>query len=390
MQKFHIPKYKRPLGLYIHIPFCAAKCAYCDFYSLPGAEKRIDRYLAALEKQMQSYRGAALTYLVDTVYIGGGTPSLLSPAQWKRLFQMIRSCFTLAPDAEITAEINPASGSRRRLKAMKKCGVNRLSIGLQSIHEKELAALGRLHRYPAFEETLAAARDLGFVNIGADLMYGIPEQTPESFRESLRVVSTLPLTHISVYGLTIEEGTPFAARRGALSLPDEDTERAMYFDAVRLLEAAGFRQDEISNFSRPGFASRHNLKYWNCDEYLGLGPAAASYFEGLRFTCVRDLAAYIAVMEGKSDANLFPEREEAPQSESIGDYVMLRLRLTDGIDLAAFERRFRRSFEEMFGAKLKKYEGTPYLRRTERGYALTPEGFYVSNTILADLLDIEA
>lgn len=387
MQTIRLPKKKSSLGLYIHLPFCQKKCDYCDFYSLENQEKQMKRYLNALAAQMKLYTGAASGYIVDTIYFGGGTPSLLPPALWKKLFKWIHEYFIVSDTAEITVEVNPKTGGKALWKTLKKLKVNRISIGLQSTHDNELSALGRIHTYADFLTCLEEIRAVGFENIGADLMYGIPLQTPESFKESLAAVCSLPLTHLSVYGLTIEEHTPFGKRHD-LPLPDEETERNMYFTAIENLEEHGFKQDEISNFSRPGFHSRHNLKYWNCDEYLGLGVSASSYFASYRFTCVRDLESFMSVMEGKSEKNLFPDRMEIPFRENVGEYVMLRLRLTDGIRFADFQRRFGKDFEQIFGENLRKYRDTPYLVCDARGVHLTPEGFYVSNAILADLLNV--
>ncbi|MBC8536293.1 radical SAM family heme chaperone HemW [Feifania hominis] len=380
------PRADRPLGLYVHIPFCERKCSYCDFYSKEAPKSKIDEYLNALYLQMEAYSLQTSACVVGTLYVGGGTPSLLTPKQIGELFARVKKNFRLARDCEITVEVNPASAMKKTLRALRRAGVNRLSIGLQSTHDEELAALGRLHTWEQFLETYTLARKLRFQNVSVDLMYGIPQQTPESFAETLRRVIELGPEHVSAYGLQIEEGTPFFERRASLALPDEESEVAMYELAVRLLGEAGYRHYEISNYAREGFESRHNLRYWNCDDYLGLGTAAASYFCGKRFRFAADMERYIAASKNNFEG-IVEDYFEIPLRENIGEYVMLRLRLADGVDKAAFFRLFRRQFDELFGQKLQ-----PYLARSlavDDGACvrLTDEGMYVSNHILSDLID---
>ena len=386
--KFGAGREKKKLGLYLHIPFCLKKCGYCDFYSVGYEKKRCREYLAAMERQMAYYRDAASTYLVDTVYLGGGTPSLLPERELAELFGAVRKNFCLAPDAEITMEVNPATGGKNYFKKAAKLGVNRFSVGLQSAVPEELAAIGRVHSVTDFERTMAYIARSGVEEVGVDLIYGLPGQTLESFERSLAYVTALPVTHISVYGLTLEEGTPLWERRESLELPDEECEREMYLRAVERLRGAGFLQDEISNFSKEGHGSRHNLKYWNCDEYLGVGAAAASFFGGRRFTFARNIARYIEAMNGGEVRGLLSENILCPRAECMGDYVMLRLRLRAGVPLAEFQRRYRQDFLELFGEKAKKYVGHGLAVLDGAHFALTPEGMYLSNYIIADLLTL--
>ena len=386
--KFGGGKKKETLGLYLHIPFCIKKCGYCDFYSVGYEKKLCAEYLAAMERQMEYYRAAASTYEVDTVYLGGGTPSLLPARELASLLRAVRKNFRVRKDAEITMEVNPATGGKGYFKKAARCGVNRFSVGLQSALSEELAALGRVHSLSDFERTMEHIARSGVENVGVDLIYGLPGQTLERFERSLDYVTALPVTHLSVYGLTLEEGTPLWERRESLELPDEECERAMYLRAVERLSEAGFCQDEISNFSKEGYGSRHNLKYWNCDEYLGIGAAAASFFGGRRFTFARSIRRYIDGMTGGETRGLLAENIEQPREECMGDYVMLRLRLRAGVPFGEFRRRYRRDFLELFGEKAEKYAGLGLAQLDTAHFALSPEGMYLSNYIIADLLEL--
>lgn len=400
---------KKPLGLYIHIPFCHAKCAYCDFYSQSGAgDELMQRYVDSLLLQMEDYSAAAKGYTVDTVFIGGGTPTALPVKAMSDLLSGIARHFNIKKGAEFTMEANPATVSPAALSKYRRLGVNRLSIGLQSANADELSALSRIHTREDFEASYKAARRAGFDNISVDLMYGIPLQTADSFSRTLDYVTALEPEHISVYGLKIEDGTPFARIRDTLMLPDEDTEADMYLDCVRYLDAKGFRHYEISNFARPGYECRHNLKYWNCDEYLGLGCAAHSYFAGMRFSMKRDLMLFIDAMEADitsggmltGDGITLAEeqiRNAAPidelytiaPSERIGEYIMLRLRLTDGVSAAEFEARFGMNFDALYGRRLQIYIDNGFMTYNGDRYAFTPKGMYVSNYILSSILDFD-
>ncbi len=372
----------RPLGLYLHIPFCRSKCLYCDFYSIPHPQKEtVERYVAALCRDLEEKRALCREHTVDTVYLGGGTPTLLLPHQLERILETIARTYHLSPDAEVSAECNPATGGRETFARMRRAGFNRLSIGLQSAHRAELRALGRLHDFADFERTWEDARACGFANLGADVMSGIPHQSVESYCQTLERVLALSPEHVSAYGLIIEEGTPFSRMESRLSTPDEECARQMYFAGIRTLESHGLLQYEISNFARSGYESRHNLKYWSCDEYLGFGPAAYSDFGGERFGHIRDAAAYI---EGRS---LLCDRERPSPHERMQEYVMLRLRLREGICKDAFEERFGVSFKSVFGGATARYVTLSLAAEGEDFFRLTPEGFYVSNAILSELLD---
>lgn len=375
----------KKLGLYLHIPFCKSKCLYCDFCSFPRpSDELLMRYTDVLCRDIETWAERCRDRTVDTVYFGGGTPTLLPPRMLEKILTIITRHYRVDTSAEITAECNPATGGKEAFRQMRRAGFNRLSIGLQSVHANELKALGRLHNFLDVFRTWEDARAASFDNLSVDLMSGIPHQTLDSWLETLEKVCTLSPEHISSYGLIIEDGTPFANREATLPLPDEDATERMYFDAIRYLEERGWEQYEISNFARPGYESRHNLKYWNCDEYLGFGPAAYSDFNGTRFGNSRDLDAYI------SGKDITAEREAPSLDERANEYVMLRMRLCDGIRITDFESRFGTSFADSFGRALARYVDTGFVKRTSHGYAFTSRGMYVSNAILSDILDFSS
>lgn len=368
------------LGIYIHIPFCVQKCLYCDFCSFPRAEaSRVENYVDTLVAQMASWAGRCAEYEVDTVYFGGGTPTLLTLSQWERLFDALRRHFRILPDAEITAETNPATADLSYLRALRALGINRLSMGVQSADAAELKALGRVHDFAQAQQTFADARAAGFDNISIDLMLGIPHQTRDSLARTLDEFIALAPEHISAYLLKIEDGTPFGRMRDSLLLPDEDEQCDLYTDTVTTLATAGYTRYEISNFARPDRHSRHNLRYWQGRPYLGLGLAAHSDFGGSRFSAGRDFAAYLA-------GDWIEDSEEIGEEERHAEYIMLRLRLEEGIDLADYRARFGRDLLTESADTLAPYRRAGLLREENGRLALTTQGMLLSNTILADLL----
>lgn len=384
------------LGLYLHIPFCRSKCSYCDFYSMPCAERQEARklmqsYTDALLLHMEDYAGAASHHAVDTVFIGGGTPTVLPVSMLRILLDQVDRCFNLTENAEITIEANPETVSRSSLRSLRRAGVNRLSMGLQSADDSELRLLGRIHDSNGFGAAFADARAAGIGNINIDLMYGIPGQTPESLRRTLEYAVALDPEHISLYGLKIEENTPFGRQREALEpyLPDEDTELEMYLDAIDFLASSGFIQYEISNFAREGYACRHNLKYWRCEEYLGLGPAAHSYLGGVRFAYTRNFSDYIkALEEPDKGVIILSERSRIDEDERAGEYIMLGLRLTEGVDMGSFAERFGFDFTaaDNVRRKLHMYVENGFMTADAGRLALTPKGMFVSNYIISSLI----
>lgn len=377
------------LGIYIHIPFCVSKCKYCDFYSLSGVDEQgKDRYVQALCCHMSEYKLQAKNYVVTSVYFGGGTPSLLTEKQLKTIMKSVKKNFRMSSRCEISMEANPGTVDQEKLKAIKKLGVNRLSIGAQSFNDVELITCGRIHTHGDIYDCVNAARNAKFDNISLDLIYGLPGQTKESLFDNLKNAFELKVDHISLYGLKIEDGTPFWYDRHNLSLPDEDTESEMYFECVEKLRHAGFRQYEISNFAKRHKACKHNLRYWNCDEYLGFGPAAHSYFGGKRFSFKRDVRLYTDSFDEKVKVNetLVDEYVDIPPQARIAEYVMLRFRLFEGVNLAKFQKRFGRSFEELYYDKMRPYINSGHIVKTKTGYAFSLSGMYVSNYILSRIV----
>ncbi len=373
---------KKSLGLYVHIPFCLKKCNYCDFCSFPDAGgEKMTAYVTELCRRLEQAASDCAEYEVDTLYFGGGTPTLLPLADWERLLGGIRSAYTLPPDCEITCECNPATADLAYLSALRSLGVNRISIGLQSANERELALLGRAHTYEDFLLCFSDARRAGFDNISIDLMYGIPAQTVESFEQTLNAVIALSPEHISAYGLKIEENTPFFAMRSRLSLPDEDSEWEMYLLCSKLLGENGYRKYEISNFAKIGKESRHNLRYWRRQDYLGFGVAAHSCFGGERFGNSRNLSAFLR------GEDITAERTLLTHSDTLYEYLILGLRLAEGIGEEDFSRLFGCPFTQFY-PRTEELLRQGYMKRENGRIAFTDLGFFLSNAILSDLPDI--
>ncbi|MBR6514712.1 MAG: radical SAM family heme chaperone HemW [Clostridia bacterium] len=378
------------LGLYLHFPFCKNKCAYCDFYSVVGYDK-VEKYMDALMLQCEDYSVSCEPYAIDSIFLGGGTPTIVPQKQMCDLVDCIYDNFNVTVDAEVTIEANPATVTQGQLKSYVKAGINRLSIGAQSACNNELKALSRIHTFEEFEHTFKMARKAGFKNINIDLMYGIPEQTMESFKKSLKEIVSLDAEHISLYNLKIEDSTPFGAIRDSLPLPDEDVEFAMYEYAIDYLTRKGYVQYEISNFAKKGYECKHNMKYWTCQEYLGLGTAAHSYFRNTRFSFIKDIDSFVAAIEDPDNGNVITdENYTISPSERVGEYIMLSLRLNRGININEFKRLFDMDFEKMFEDLLPAYVGSGFMDKTAVGYAFTPKGMYVSNYILSSMLEFSS
>lgn len=370
---------EKPLGLYLHIPFCKSKCTYCDFYSLPHSEEKMDAYTAALIRHLEEVAPRCARQTVDTVYFGGGTPSYLGEKRLTQLLKTVKKRYHVAPDAEITLEANPDSaGDWKTLRALRKAGFNRISLGVQAADDTMLRRIGRVHTWDQVLSAVAAARMAKLENISLDLIYGLPGQTLADWQETLTAAAALEPKHISCYGLKVEPGTPLWQQRQSAALPDDDAQADMYLWTVDYLAKQGYAQYEISNFARPGFESRHNLKYWQLGEYAGFGPGAHSDLGGVRFAYERDLDAYIA-----GELRL-SEMERIPPLDRDLEYIMLSLRTVQGIDSGYFERQFRQKFRPM-EELLTRYEAHGLAARTERGWHLTPRGFFVSNAIIVSL-----
>ena len=385
---FFTRKNKKPLGIYIHVPFCRSKCIYCDFYSVTTKEQNLpEQYRKAICQHIREAGAQAPGYLVDTIYFGGGTPSYFGAEGMAAILTAIRKSFDVSPTAEITFEANPDSVSKHLLRRLRSEGFNRVSLGIQCDDDEILEKIGRPHNYQQAVDAVKLIRKKGFRNVSVDLMYGLPGQSLEAWQETLKNVLKLKPEHISCYGLKVEEGTPLHEVQALANLADDDTQADMYLSAIQILRKRGYRQYEISNFCRKGHVSRHNLKYWNSEEYLGFGPDAASDFGGRRFTAVRDVHGYIdGILNG---GTVLREVLDVPSRDRAGEYLMLRLRTSMGVEPEEYERRFLMPFAPLAEA-LEKFRQQGLAVHTYDGrWHLTPQGFLLSNSIITDLLIIQ-
>ena len=374
-------KENSPMEIYIHIPFCIRKCDYCDFLSGPSGPKEQADYVQALLREIQAVEeGEGRS--VSSIFIGGGTPSVLDERLLGDILREIRNRFKMKEDAEITIEVNPGTANIGKLQAYREMEINRLSIGLQSPEDRELKILGRIHNYGQFLETYQEARTVGFDNINIDLMSAIPDQTYEGWVKNLRTVAELEPEHISAYSLIVEEGTPFAARK--LNLPDEDTEYNMYEATAQILKEYGFEQYEISNYARKGRECRHNVGYWTRQDYLGLGLGASSLYGKERFANTADMKKYL---ENSRNPEKIREKEPSlTREDEMAEFMFLGLRMTKGISKADFQRCFGCTIESVYGEVLEKYESMELLLEKDGRIFLSREGIHVSNSIMAEFL----
>lgn len=356
------------LGLYIHVPFCVKKCGYCDFYSVTDSDSSAkEPYVQALLTQLQEESAKCKEYLVDSIYIGGGTPSVLDGRQIEKIMRQIGQYYRVSTEAEVTIEVNPSSVEENKLIAYHACGINRVSIGLQSAQDRELAQLGRLHDRAGFDRAYSLLRRY-FHNVNIDIMFALPGQQMADLQKTLSAIADYAPEHVSAYCLKIEKNTPFAS--AGYTQPSEDEQFDMYQNIADRLRENLLEQYEISNYAKNGFASRHNLKYWKGEAYLGFGPAAYSYFEGIRYGLARDLGAYL---QGE---HFVIEKETISAAEAQKEKLLLGLRLAEGVPLA-----FLRS------EKINKYVKTGYALIRDGNFCLTTKGFFVSNAIICDLID---
>ena len=375
------------VGLYFHIPFCASRCAYCDFCSTANRRDLIPRYQAALRKHFKEFAPRLAGRTVDTVYFGGGTPSWYGAKELAVLLEDVKRQCKVSEDAEITLEANPDSVSFLGLCLLRLAGFNRISLGVQSANDEILKAIGRRHDWAQVPKAMELARQAGFRNVSLDLIYGLPGQTRADWADTLDKAVALNPEHLSCYGLKIEEGTPLWEHRNDPDIPDDDTQADLYLYTVERLAGAGYAQYEISNFARTGFPSRHNLKYWQLQDYAGFGASAASCMGDRRYTFLRDVEAYILSVE--NGGNLVCESEEVSLFERAGEYLMLGLRTTYGIEAGEYERRFRASFGDV-EKLLNGYARMGLARKTADRWRFTPQGFLLSNQLIGELLDAQA
>lgn len=393
---------KKKLEIYVHIPFCAKKCAYCDFLSFPGNMRMRREYTDKLLEEIRIQSSFVREYQIDTIFLGGGTPSVLDVTDITAIMGTLKEHYDIAPDAEITIEVNPGTVKMEGLVAYREAGINRVSMGLQSADDTELRYLGRIHTYDEFLKSFQRVRMAGFTNVNVDLISAIPGQTPESWRNTLKKTAMLKPEHISAYSLIVEEGTPFYDRYGghvemesyemspeerrrlmALpDLPDEDTEREMYYMTRNCLAEQGYERYEISNYARPGFECRHNVGYWTGTGYLGLGLGASSYLEGCRFHNTSDFQSYVSAHlddEAEFCQALRQDMEQLSVKSKMEEFMFLGLRLTRGVSVEGFITRFGQSIRNVYGGVIDKLEREGLLEHKNGYYHLTERGLDLSN-----------
>ncbi len=382
---------KRNLELYLHIPFCVKKCNYCDFFSASGTPKEQADYVSAMIQEIQSYQELSGEYEVQTIFLGGGTPSLLTPEQIEKIFTTIYHIFSVNENAEITMEMNPGTVDIEKLRAMKAAGVNRLSIGLQSAQNEELKMLGRIHTYEEFLETWKLTEQAGFKNRNIDLMSALPGQTIESYEDTLSKVLALEPEHISAYSLILEEGTVFydwyekgKLDRGAWKLPSEEEEYAMGELTIQRLAEAGMHRYEISNYAKSGKECRHNLGYWDRVEYLGIGAGSSSLIKGERFDHIRDRKAYIEKI--RNGESILIDREILSVESQMEEFMYLGLRKIEGVSRTDFQNYFGKNVDDVYGEILDKLEEEQLVEFSGDRIRLTHRGMDVSNCVLAEFL----
>ena len=373
-------------SVYIHVPFCLHRCGYCDFALVANRDHLIPQYFAAMKNELDFHRrGFRDIVEVDTIFVGGGTPTHLTPVQLQELFRLIYTHFQPVADAEISVEANPDGLDEDRLNVLRDHGVNRLSLGVQSFDESVLKALERTHTGVQAIETVQRCQQW-ISNISLDLIFGVPGQSLSSWTQTLNTATTLPVRHVSTYGLTFETGTPFfrRERHGELKRTPDDLERQMYLDAIATLTDSGLRHYEVSNFAVPGSECRHNMVYWNADEYFAFGPGAASYLDGLRRTNTRSVVKWLKAWQHGESA--VEDSEELSNEEKAREAIMLALRMRNGLNVPAFEQRFGLSFAEIAGPALQQHLASGYLHQQTDFIALTTEGLLIADTIIADFL----
>ena len=365
---------KNDIGIYVHIPFCVRKCAYCDFYSLPGSALT-GEYTEALAAHICATSRKVSDRTVDTLFFGGGTPSLLPPEFFERIISAVEDNFLPGADPEISVEVNPATVNKELIDAYKKCGVNRISIGMQSFVEDELKLLSRIHGKRDFYDTYELVRSKGIGNVNVDLMYGIPSQTLSSLEKSLDELAKIQPEHISVYGLKIEPETEFGRHPDRYDFPDDDTQSDMYLLICSYLRDKGYIRYEFSNFAKPGRECRHNLKYWNREEYIGFGPASSSFLDNTRYTLKRDLNGYIESIKNRKEPQ-YSEYRTLTETDIENERIMLGLRLESGITPG-----------DKLAAKCGAYIRGGFMKLDDNRLSFTDRGVLVSNYILSDLID---
>lgn len=386
------PQQQKVLELYIHIPFCAQKCKYCDFLSFSVNEREHEVYISQLCCELKRTAPAAAPYSISSIFIGGGTPSLLDPRYIARIMSVIRRNYRLLPSAEVTIECNPASTLRYKFSTYRKAGINRISIGLQSANNDELRTLGRIHSFEEFLKCYQSARLEGFSNINIDLMNDIPGQTAQSWKNTLKRVIMLKPEHLSIYNLIVEDGTPFKRMQdeGKLILPSEETQAEIDAITKELTQKHDYLRYEVSNYAKAGYECRHNLGYWSDVPYLGFGLGASSYFHGTRWSNTRSYDEYLRLDMDEESANGFPTLRKDVQvlsrTEQMEEFMFIGLRKVSGVSESDFTAKFSVSIESVFGATLEQFVREGFMTHQHYRYAFTERGMDVSNVLLSRFL----
>lgn len=388
---------KKELELYVHIPFCVRKCAYCDFLSAPADTQERTLYIDALTEEIRARKNDFNAYRVSTIFLGGGTPSILEGDDSARIFRALQENFDISDDAEITMEVNPGTVTEEKAASWRKSGVNRLSIGLQSADDRELKMLGRIHTYREFLDTWKIVREAGFENVNVDLISAIPGQNLRSWSETLRKAADLGPEHISAYSLIVEEGTPFYERYGDGSgededkgnhlppLPDEDTEREIYKATEKILAEYGYHRYEISNYAKTGYECRHNLGYWERKEYLGLGLGASSLLSECRFHNTADMGKYLRLYEN-AGTDICEDIEHLSVEDQMEEFMFLGLRKTVGISVDDFRKAFGKEIREVYGEQMRKLEEQRLIEYSGNRVRLTERGTDISNYVFSEFM----
>lgn len=377
----------KKLGIYVHIPFCKQKCNYCDFYSVKWNDELENEYMDAVINEIKTCKGKSDDkYIVDTIYFGGGTPTIINPDNLKRIMHSLRCTFEIDQQAEISMEANPNTLTNENLKAYKQIGINRISIGIQSLNDDILRKIGRIHNSQEALEAIDRAKQAGYENINADVMFNIPGQTTKDIEDTLSTIISKGVKHISFYSLKLEEGTPMYTmeKNRKFTMPDEDEEREMYYVGRLLMEENNLVQYEISNFALKGLECKHNLKYWNQQEYIGIGPSAHSFLNCVRYSNPSDLDLYCQ----SGQTNLFERKiqEVLGEKELLFEYIMLRLRLTEGLNLIDFKNKFSVDFNETYASQIDYLTENKLVKSNENAIWLTQLGMDISNHVFQQFM----
>lgn len=378
----------KKLGVYIHVPFCKQKCNYCDFYSVKWDDEWENKYTIAVINEIKNYKEIlGDKYIVDTVYFGGGTPTIIKPSNLKKILDSISIIADFDKNAEISMEANPNTLTDENLIQYKEAGINRLSIGIQSLNDEILKRIGRIHNSTEALEAIDWAIKHGFENINADAMFNIPGQTTLDIEDTLYKIMERGVKHISFYSLKLEKGTPMYSmeQKSLITMPDEDEERNMYYKGRNVMEKNNLFQYEISNFAALGFQCRHNLKYWNQEEYIGIGPSAHSFMNSIRYSNPSDLKLYCKNIEENNLGRII--QEEMNEEELMFEYIMLRLRLTEGLDFAEFKNKFKVDFNEKYKGQIKHLTDNKLIEQSGNIMKLTQRGMDISNYVFEEFME---